>query len=343
MEVKQNVIVVVGPNHNSVGGIATVIKRLHLENKLRSFKYVSYDIGVDFISKIKSLCNYYWSLYVNTDEGICFHLHTPFGRRDTIRNMPLYIYFWLLKKRYIIHIHSPKESSLNSEIPLWITRYILKKAFRVIVIAPYWQRLIKEHIGITGSVVFNPVVARDSFSSSRKENRILFVGSLDERKGHVDLIHAFKLLLERTDATLVLAGNGDVEGTKALVRDKKLKDKVEVLGWLSSDVVAKEFQRAKVFCLPSYGEGLPMSVLEAIQHNVPTVLTPVGGIPDILIDQESTLFVKPGDIKSMCEALYKLLSENDLSAKIIAQYDHVKSLLSQESAITKLEEIYREL
>jgi len=99
-----------------------------------------------------------------------------------------------------------------------------------------------------------------------------------------------------------------------------------------------------VFALPSYEEALPVSLLEAMAAGVPAVVTPVGGIPEIVVDGVSGLVVAPGDKAGLQRALQKLLIERRLGAKLGATArESARARFSPERALPVLEELYRTL
>ena len=99
-------------------------------------------------------------------------------------------------------------------------------------------------------------------------------------KGAFDLIAAFAALpaASRQCAELVLAGNGDLEAANQLIIELGLEDKISMLTWLNPEQRDKLLSTADAFILPSYHEGLPMSMLESMAWGLPVIVTPVGGI-----------------------------------------------------------------
>ena len=107
-------------------------------------------------------------------------------------------------------------------------------------------------------------------------------------------MNAFAALPEsmRARARLVLAGDGDVEGMKKLAAP--LGDRVRVLSWIDAHERDRLLAESDVFVLPSYAEGVPMSLLEAMAAGLPCITTPVGGIPDVFTHGAEGMLVAPG-------------------------------------------------
>jgi glycosyltransferase involved in cell wall biosynthesis len=75
-------------------------------------------------------------------------------------------------------------------------------------------------------------------------------------------------------------------------------------------------KKASVFCLASYAEGFPMAVLDAWSYGIPVISTPVGGLPDVLLDGENVLFFQPGDIDGLSDKLKCLLTDGSLRLRL---------------------------
>ena len=138
---------------------------------------------------------------------------------------------------------------------------------------------------------------------------ILFVGRLDPAKGLDELLQAFgKLAVEERRLHLVLAGEGRYDTRmQAFVRENQLSDRVWFAGPLQAEDVAAWMAAADVFCLPSYSEGCPNVVLEALSCGCPVVASDVGGIPEI-VPTDCGILVSPHHPEELTEALRKALA-----------------------------------
>ena len=140
---------------------------------------------------------------------------------------------------------------------------------------------------------------------------ILNIARLDEQKNHRRLFEAFLAVLERfPGAELILVGDGVLmEPLKALAQELGIGGKVRFEGL--QDDVAGYFETADIFCLSSDYEGMPMTLIEAMAAGMPIVSTDVGGIPDMLKNEESALLTPP-DAGLLAEALVRALSDEEL-------------------------------
>ncbi len=143
--------------------------------------------------------------------------------------------------------------------------------------------------------------------------RVLFVGNLSERKGVSDLLQALaQTALADVPLKLTLAGGGDIAGYAAKAERLGVSGKVHFHGWAGQDELARLLAEADVLVLPSYDEGLPLAILEALAHGVAVVCTPVGEIPHVLAHRRDACFVEPGDAGSIARGLAMVLTDHEL-------------------------------
>jgi glycosyltransferase involved in cell wall biosynthesis len=124
------------------------------------------------------------------------------------------------------------------------------------------------------------------------------------------LIEAARLLVERgTPFELVLAGDGEMRGEiEALVAKYNLAGTVRITGWISSDEVRSEILASRALVLPSFAEGLPVVIMEAMALRRPVVTTFVAGIPELIKHGEHGWLVPAGDLESLAAAMEECLA-----------------------------------
>lgn len=141
---------------------------------------------------------------------------------------------------------------------------------------------------------------------------LFFIGNVGPAKGVYDLVEcAGRLRHQGFQFELVLAGPFDspAEGARlnARIRDCELGGWVRMTGPVSGPHKSALFESADIFVLPSYAEGVPLSILEAMSYSLPVVATAVGGVPEVLTEGKTGLLVEPGDIEGLRAALGRLL------------------------------------
>lgn len=215
----------------------------------------------------------------------------------------------------ILHVHTghfPEfyESKCNSFAKAFV-RWILSNADCVIVVSTVLKEWVLE-ISPQRNVktIFNPmVVTSQTQFRTRSPNKILFLGKLGTGKGTYDLLQAMWHLAQcYPDLKLLLGGDGEVTQSRNMAKSLGIERSVEFLGWVDSGTRTRLLAEATIFVLPSYAEGLPMSILEAMAAGLVVVATTVGGIPEAITDGVEGYLVAPGDIDSLARAIGHLLS-----------------------------------
>src|SRR5690606_1276464 len=194
--------------------------------------------------------------------------------------------------------------------------------------------------------IFNPISTRAGLADEatpRDPNGLLFLGRFGPRKGIFDLLEAMTIVRRRfPDVTLRCGGDGDIEGVKRRVAELGLRDCVEVLGWVSGADKRRELLRASLYVLPSYAEGLPMGILEAMAAGLPTVSTTIGGIPDAVDEGVEGFLIRPGDVDALAERIVRLLQDPALRAQMaLAARETAVARFDANLVISQLEDLYR--
>jgi len=181
----------------------------------------------------------------------------------------------------------------------------------------------------------------------RRGVEILFTGWIDKSKGVFDLIQAFALVVQKCPGKmlrLVIAGRGKADACRKLASECGVEDKVFLPGWLASRALQEAYVQADIYCLPSYIEGVPMGVLEAMAFALPIVASPVGGIPDIVDNGVHGLFAQPGDVNGIAVALRRLIDNKaEREAMGAACRKRVLSQYSPEQVCSQLRQLYHSL
>ena len=147
--------------------------------------------------------------------------------------------------------------------------------------------------------------------------RILCVGRLVPEKGQLILLRAVARLREQgVSAHLVLVGDGpDANRLRRSIDALGLQEHIEMLGALSRERVAELHRQADVFCLPSFAEGVPVVLMEAMSVERPVVATAIAGIPELVHDGVSGAVVPPGRPEPIVEALARLAHDPELGRR----------------------------
>jgi glycosyltransferase involved in cell wall biosynthesis len=147
-----------------------------------------------------------------------------------------------------------------------------------------------------------------------KENLIGYFGRLSYKKGIMNFIESMPLILDRwQDVRFIIAGNGELlEALNSTIDSKGFGDKLTVLPWIPTDRYPEYLAKLKFFLLPSYEEGVPATLLEAMSCGVIPVVTAVGGIPDIVTDGKSGFIISDNRPSTIATGLVRALKSSDL-------------------------------
>jgi colanic acid/amylovoran biosynthesis glycosyltransferase len=192
-----------------------------------------------------------------------------------------------------------------------------------------WPRLHVIHMGI-------PVA---EFTRNGKDaadqQEILYIGRLVPEKGQAVLLGALALLGERgLRPRLLLAGEGALRrDLERFVEELGIHGQVDFLGAVGQDQLRDLYERATAFCLPSFGEGVPVVLMEAMAMEVPVVTTRIAGIPELVEDGRSGFVVAPGHLDDLADRLQQVLENPELRrelgaagrAKVMAEFDAERS------------------
>lgn len=210
----------------------------------------------------------------------------------------------------------------------------------------HWRQLVPE-IDAYSSVVYNglapPALSPEPLSTNPP--RLLCLGRLHPDKCFDLALKAFALVRDRFPlAHLGIAGDGDERPVlERQVADMRL-DNVEFVGWVAPGKIFDLMNAATIIIVPSRHEGLPTVALEAGMMARPVVATRVGGVPEIVVDQETGLLVDPGDWRALAEAIEFLLATPEAAIEFgQAARRRIQRLFSFERYIDAYDTLYRKL
>ena len=148
--------------------------------------------------------------------------------------------------------------------------------------------------------------------------KIIYVGWLEKEKGIRELVESFNELCNSgLDIQLILIGDGSL---KKYLEDfgvkNNLKNKLLLKGWLPKNKIMEYLSKADIFVLPSWQEGMPNALIEALASGLPSITTSVGVIPDYLINNKSALIVEPKNANKLKKSIENLINDNNLRKKL---------------------------
>lgn len=267
----------------------------------------------------------------------------------------------LLGVPHVATVHlPPDQESEDAPHRVWADGLTARLSTRVVGVSPDTASGYAERFRIPSSRVrvipngtaprpLSPGFDRDrtrrELAGTDEEVRIVLCAArLEERKGIADLIRAAPALRARIPAVrVVIAGKGNDEvRLRRLVADQGVASFVRFLGF--RDDVGDLLASADVICLPSYIEGLPVSLLEAMHAELVCVATDVGGTRFVVRDGETGVLVRPGDPGGLAAALERVLTDHELRARLARQaLAMVRGGFTPQTMAGGYAELYREV
>ena len=250
-------------------------------------------------------------------EPCIVHIHFA-SSGSALRKMILADMVMRAGRPLVLHAHGGYFDQFHRKLPAFLRRTvdgILQRANVVIALSPRWRDFYVNECEVSPShvaVLPNPVRWTPDIPNraGRTTVQFVFLGRMSQQKGAYDLVKAFAAMPEavRARARLTLAGDGDLEAIRKL--GEPFGDKVRVLSWIDSSERERLLAESDVFVLPSYNEGVPMALLEAMAAGLPAIVTSVGGIPDVLRHGVEGLMVEPGRVSDLSAAMARMVTHD---------------------------------
>ena len=196
------------------------------------------------------------------------------------------------------------------------------------------------------SVLYNAVIPSGGTKYHPEARGIAFVGRLGRRKGTYDVINVMEQIEAElpADVRFFFCGDGEVEQVTGLLREKGLMHRVGHLGWCSKEQLGQILSQTMIFILPSYHEGLPMSLLEAMYAGIPCISSNVDAIPEAIESGCNGILVEPGNLDEIRNALMELAQNPEERAALGKKaHDTVCASFLLEKHVANLTALYKNL
>ena len=320
-DVSQSVVMTgVYYKHNHPGGISAVIQ--YWSRYIENIRYYPSFKEGNVLMKV------FWYIYAYVSLILVFifdrrvkitHHHTAAGNdfRRTASFVNLAKFFG---KKVIIHSHASMfkdyygSSTPKRQVEI---RATLNKADRLVVLSESWKEWFTS-IGVDAGriIILHNITDYPATMEVVKDVnklKLLFLGEIGHRKGVFDLL---KAVADHRDALkdkieIRIGGNKQEEKLKKTIADNQLSDFVYFEGFVSGQKKTTLLNWADVYILPSFNEGLPISILEAMSYGMPILSTPVGGIPEV-VNEDNGVLVTPGNADEIYSAIDKYVEDRSL-------------------------------
>ncbi|GAB6537242.1 glycosyltransferase [Bacillus cereus] len=202
------------------------------------------------------------------------------------------------------------------------------------------------NVGKKLDVIYNGIEIPNAYKANKEENiiKIGVVARLHPDKGHLLLLESFRELLQRhSDLFLYVVGDGEERSRlETYVRENSIENKVLFTGFQEN--VGEYIKELDIMVLPSYREGLPLSILEGMSYGKCVVASNVGGIPEAIKDRETGLLCKPGNQEDLVNKLEEVIVDREMRINLGNQaYQCAKGTFSNEIFYEKMLEAYNSI
>lgn len=257
------------------------------------------------------------------------HIHAHFGTNSAEVAM---LACELGSGRYSFTVHGPDE--FDRPAALNLLEKIRRAAF-IVAISSYtrsqlmrwsrpadWPKINVVHCGL------EPGFYREETPPVGASDKFVCVGRLTEQKGHLLLLDAMRMVFDRGHAfTLVLVGDGELrEPIRQRSVELGLEPFVRIAGWLSGAEVRTELLSARALLLPSFAEGLPVAIMEAMALRIPVITTFVAGIPELVVEGETGWLVPAGDQSLLSAAIIECLGASSERLESMGELARIRVL-----------------
>lgn len=258
------------------------------------------------------------------------------------------------KKIYFLLAASIRKSSKSKKSKLTsvllLSEYI--NFFFADVIIAYSKKMIKEwnlehfkkKIVINYEHHVNTAEFKEITDFLSRQNIVGYVGRLSHEKGILNFVQATCITQKMKNIKFLVIGDGELRATiENYLNENNLNDKVEIIGWITHNELPKYFNMMKLIVIPSYTEGLPNIMLEAMACGTPVLTAPVGVIPDVVIDEKTGFLMENNSPKCIALNIERVFNHPDLATIANNAKNLVKKEFTFEAAVKRFTNILGEI
>ncbi len=313
------IILMLGPVMTSPGGIAAVVRSYQTHGLFQTWpiRYVPTTCQGSSVRKLLMLLRALATtlMYLCAGRVGLLHIHSA-SHHSFWRKSLFMILGYCFGKPILFHLHGGAFLSFYAQIPAlirsWYIQPLLARVTTFIVLSRKWKDVLATiDPAIPIRIIGNPVEVSPEHHRTFEQKTvpvILFMGRLEQAKGIWDLFEACANLAQRGhNFKLVCAGPGNQEEAHSHALRLHLDQHLVLPGWIEEATKHYWLSEATMLVLPSYFEGLPVSLLEAMAYRLPVIATTVGGIPDVIFSGKNGILIRPGDISALTEEILHLM------------------------------------
>lgn len=333
-------ILTIGVAYNPMRGGVAAVENVY-STFYKPFNHIATTTGkssklLNAVEFLKAYIKFWWWMLFHKEISIV-HVHSS-----------SYVSFWRKRvfihlaknfgKKVVFHCHGGNFPEFTSE-HFGAVSETINICDCVVALSDWWKQWFENTLHCKKVVVIKNVITEPHIHKVNHKNfSMLFLGLICDNKGIYDLLDV--LSEHKSDflgkAELLIGGNGEVEKLKSIINEKGLQDIVKFKGWVSGKQKEELLNMSDVFVLPSYIEGVPISILEAESYGLAVISTKVGGIPEIVNDGSNGFLITAGDKNALFHSIIEIMSNKGMlenmknhSAHIVTEHlpDYVEKQL----------------
>lgn len=342
-----NQVLFIGPDMNGRGGgIGSVLKSY--SKTIEQFRYIKSNSRYGTIVGAFNLLILLLRMPIERffKGAKIAHIHVATGK-SFIRKTIIIYWAWILGYKVIYHCHGAETKTYFEQIGLDRAKRVLSKCARIVVLSKSWQDYFVKTFNRTDVDIINNIVDERIIKPNEVDGtlKFWFFGCIGDRKGLFDLLTVFAESQGefRNKIHLYVGGTGEVDRLNKFLSDTGIDDMVTFLGFVNGNKKEEIISSCNVFALPSYNEGLPIAILEAMSAGKTVISTTVGGIPEVVINGVNGFVHEPGDRKSIYQAIKTLVDNPNLLQSYAQEALRIVKEYFPSSVKKQLLEVYKQI
>lgn len=328
-------VLVLGPDRTAISGVSTHLNLLFESSLARTFRLRGFQVGSEGRRESRAgrlarliISPFALAARVLSERVDVVHVNTSLNRNAAWRDLAYMAVARLCGARVLYQVHGgelPEAFTAGSRVLAPLLRAGLRLSGVIVVLArcelEAYQRFLPGHtVRLLPNAIDHQPYARlvRRLTTGGRPLELLYIGRLVREKGLYDGLLGLRLACDQGAAVhLVIAGGGpDEAGLRQVVSDLQLEREVSFVGAAFGGAKMDLLANADALLLPSHSEGLPYALLECMAAGMPVIATPVGAIPDVVIDGQHGMLVPPGDVQAIARAITRLAANPECLARM---------------------------
>jgi glycosyltransferase involved in cell wall biosynthesis len=324
------VVLILGPHRTAVSGVSTHLNLLMESSLADEYDMVHFQVGSEGRDEsppgklLRLLASpFFLAAAIVFRHASVVHINTSLNTRAYWRDLMYLAVAKMFGARVVYQVHGgalPQKFFAGSPLLTAFLRWTLRLPDKVLVLArcelDAYRKFVPEQdvVALPNGIDCRPYGAIPTVASSSEHPlRLVYIGRVAREKGLYETLQGLRLAHELgVDARLVVAGSGVEEARlRRYAQALGIAPRVCFVGPVFGSDKIRLLGGADVMILPSYSEGLPYALLEAMAAGIPVIATPVGAIPDVVSDGTHGFLVPPRDGKAIAESLAILAGDRE--------------------------------